>query len=97
MESTDLVGFLDHWNKINKNGFSNSGNSSTSNVTIITPKTNLVELKAFVASEIATSRNIKSALNRKAVGESLRSIQMKLKSIKELPSNGIVMYAGQCI
>lgn len=106
MEQTDLVGFLDrvirmNESKRNGNGGSSDGNNSsgsgTSNVTIIAPKMDVNDLKSFVLSEIATARNIKSAQNRKAVGESLRSMQMKLKSLKEIPDTGIAMYAGQYI
>lgn len=101
METTDFVGFMNKFvqlneSKKNSNG-SNNGNSGTSNVSVIAPKMEVNDLKSFIMSEIATSRNIKSALNRKAVGDSLRSMHAKLKGLKEIPSNGIAMYAGQCI
>jgi hypothetical protein len=69
----------------------------TSCISIITPETSVSDLRSFIYKEKATARNIKSNSNRKSVLEGLAKIAAYLDSIKNIPSNGIAMYAGSLI
>jgi hypothetical protein len=69
----------------------------TSCISIITPETSVSDLRCFVNKEKATARNIKSNSNRKSVLEGLAKIATYLDNIKNIPSNGIAMYAGSLI
>lgn len=51
-------------------------------------------MKALVAAEIAAATNIKDRLNRHAVADSLTAIKNALKTLREIPSNGLAIFSG---
>ena len=44
--------------------------------------------------ELSTANNIKSRQNRQSVQEALRTIIRQLKTIKQIPDNGMAIFAG---
>ena len=70
---------------------------ATSCVSIICPKMDIGDLRYFVRNEARTAENIKNNSNRKAVTSGLTRIGTFLKATKEIPDNGIAMYAHSYI
>ena len=44
--------------------------------------------------ELSTANNIKSRQNRHSVKEALNTIITQLKTLKEIPANGMAIFAG---
>lgn len=67
----------------------------TSLVTIYLPaNSNLWLARDHVAQELKTASNIKNKNVGKAVAEALRSIGYRLKTLKDIPENGLVICGG---
>ena len=74
----------------NKRGFHTALISLT-----IPPTKKIFDVTSYLKKEIGESSNIKSKGNRKNVIDSITAILGKLKNIKEVPPNGIIIYSGQ--
>ena len=55
----------------------------------------LSDVTGYLKKEIGESSNIKSKTNRKNVIDSITGLLGKLKNIRKVPPNGLVMYSGQ--
>lgn len=49
----------------------------------------------MITSEMAQSHNIKSRQTRQGVQDSLQAISTQIKGVRKLPSNGVVLLAGE--
>jgi len=74
----------------NKRGFHTALISLT-----IPPTKKLFDVTSYLKKEIGESSNIKSKGNKKNVIDSITAILGKLKNIKEIPPNGLIIYSGQ--
>ncbi len=74
----------------NKRGFHTALISLT-----IPPTKKLFDVTSYLKKEIGESSNIKSKGNRKNVIDSITAILGKLKNIKQIPPNGLIIYSGQ--
>ena len=70
---------------------------TTSLISLISPTTDVQQLRNLIRQEQTTAGNIKSAVNRKSVQIALNNVANKLATIKQIPSEGIAIYAGQYI
>ncbi len=70
------------------------GHSTTLVSLIIPPGTPMSEVTELIRQELATAARIKSRTTRKNVQAALASIQSRLKYWKEIPENGLIIYAG---
>lgn len=90
------------FNKVSKRDFkrliktlSNIRGRHTELVSLYVPAGyNINEMKNLVANELGTATNIKSRATRKNVLSSLEKVAQKLKSYKETPPNGLVIFCG---
>lgn len=72
--------------------------ATTSMVSLIVPPTyNLQKLREKLNNELSTANNIKSRINRSSVKSALTKLYQYTKTIKQLPRNGIALYAEQSI
>lgn len=71
-------------------------NNSTSLITMYIPgSTKLSDLSKMITTEIAEASNIKSRQTRQGVQDALQSVSTHVKSMKKLPSNGVVIMTGE--
>lgn len=61
----------------------------------VTGKSNLEDMRKMIAQETKTANNIKSRTNRHAVQESLQQVTTYLKTLKEIPTNGMCLLSGR--
>jgi peptide chain release factor subunit 1 len=61
----------------------------------VPPNRKLHEAISYLKNEISESTNIKSKTNRKNVLDSISTLISKLRSIKKVPENGLILYSGQ--
>ncbi|MBN2154999.1 MAG: peptide chain release factor aRF-1 [Candidatus Lokiarchaeota archaeon] len=61
---------------------------------MIPPERKLSDVSNYLKNEINESSNIKSKLTRKNVIDSITALIQKLKTIKSLPPNGLILYSG---
>ena len=61
---------------------------------LIPPKRKIHEVTSYLRNEISESSNIKSKLTRKNVIDSITALLQKLKNIKTVPENGLMMFSG---
>ncbi|MHA1729635.1 MAG: peptide chain release factor aRF-1 [Promethearchaeota archaeon] len=54
----------------------------------------IFDVTNYLKNEISESSNIKSKLTRKNVIDSITALLQKLKNIKDVPENGIMMFSG---
>ena len=82
-------------NKILKNLDKVSGSSGSSLITLIVPvKYQLPRLSKLITDELGKASCIKSRVTRQAVEQVLRSIQSRIKLIRSVPVNGLVIFCG---
>ena len=64
-------------------------------ITLLIPsKRKIHEVTSYLRNEISESSNIKSKLTRKNVIDSITALLQKLKNIKRVPENGLIMFSG---
>lgn len=64
-------------------------------ITLLIPsKRKIHEVTSYLRNEISESSNIKSKLTRKNVIDSITALLQKLKNIKNVPKNGLIMFSG---
>lgn len=61
----------------------------------IPPKCQPCYYNNFIRQELSTANNIKSKQVRNNVQSALKSIQQGLKLYKEIPENGLAIFAGE--
>lgn len=61
---------------------------------MIPPSRKISDVTNYLKNEVNESSNIKSKLTRNNVIDSITALLQKLKNIKEIPPNGIIMYSG---
>ncbi|MBD3352866.1 MAG: peptide chain release factor 1 [Candidatus Lokiarchaeota archaeon] len=61
---------------------------------MIPPDKKISDVTNYLKNEINESSNIKSKLTRKNVIDSITSLLQKLKTIKKIPENGLIMFSG---
>jgi len=61
---------------------------------MIPPSRKISDVTSYLKNEISESSNIKSKLTRKNVIDCITVLLQKLKTINEIPPNGLVMFAG---
>lgn len=61
---------------------------------MIPPDRKLSDVTNYLKNEINESSNIKSKLTRKNVIDSITSLLQKLKTIRDVPDNGLFMFSG---
>jgi len=61
---------------------------------MIPPERKLSDVSNYLKNEINESSNIKSKLNRKNVIDSITALIQKLKTIKRVSENGLILYSG---
>ncbi|MHA1338628.1 MAG: peptide chain release factor aRF-1 [Promethearchaeota archaeon] len=61
---------------------------------MIPPNRKISDVTNYLKNEISESSNIKSKLTRKNVIDSINALLQKLKNIKEIPKNGLIMFSG---
>lgn len=72
-----------------------SVNNSTSLITLYVPCTTRVcDLSKMVNSEISKISNIKSRQTRRGVQDAFQIVSSHVKGIKEIPNNGVAIFAG---
>ncbi|OMO60424.1 Peptide chain release factor eRF1/aRF1 [Corchorus capsularis] len=70
------------------------GNGTSMISLIIPPGDQISNVTKRLAEEYATSSNIKSRVNRQSVQAAITSALQRLKRYKNVPPNGLVIYAG---
>lgn len=88
---------LSHSDKLRLLQSTPMSDSPTSCISIITPPMQKADLKTFVIKELATARNIKSNTNRKSVMTGLSKVSTYLDSIRQIPANGLAIFAGSLV
>lgn len=69
--------------------------SKTSSISLIIPAgANIATINKRLTAELGTSSNIKDKNNRQSVITSLKKLNNYLKDLRELPPNGIALFAG---
>ncbi len=61
---------------------------------LIPPERKISDVSNYLKNEINESSNIKSKLTRKNVIDSITALIQRLKTIKSLPKNGLILYSG---
>ena len=73
-----------------------SGVHSTTLVTMYIPgSTHVSDVTKMISDEISQSSRIKSRQTRQGVQDSLQYVSTQLKGIKQFPTNGVVIFAGE--
>eukprot|EP01029_Cantina_marsupialis_P028051 TRINITY_DN774400_c0_g1_i1.p1 TRINITY_DN774400_c0_g1~~TRINITY_DN774400_c0_g1_i1.p1 ORF type:complete len:443 (-),score=180.62 TRINITY_DN774400_c0_g1_i1:282-1610(-) len=70
------------------------GNGTSMISLIVPPKDQIARVAKMLAEEYGTASNIKSRVNRQSVLEAIVSTQQRLKVVKAVPPNGLVVYCG---
>ncbi|TXT63534.1 MAG: Peptide chain release factor subunit 1 [Promethearchaeota archaeon] len=60
----------------------------------IPPDKKLSDVTNYLKNEVSESQNIKSKLTRKNVLDSISSLLGQLRTFKEIPKNGLIMFSG---
>ena len=61
---------------------------------LIPPERKLSDVTNYLKNEINESSNIKSKLTRKNVIDSITALIQRLKTMKSVPNNGLILYSG---
>ncbi len=61
---------------------------------LIPPERKISDVTNYLKNEINESSNIKSKLTRKNVIDSITALIQRLKTIKSIPNNGLILYSG---
>lgn len=70
-------------------------NNSTSLITLYIPgSTRYSDVTKKISSEISVASNIKSRITRQSVQSAWQAVQSQFKTIKEIPTNGIIILVG---
>ncbi|XP_071537641.1 eukaryotic peptide chain release factor subunit 1-like [Panulirus ornatus] len=64
---------------------------------ILPPTANLTVARSRMKEEYSKAANIKSAVNRISVQESLHALRKYLQDMKSLPENGVALYFGSAV
>jgi peptide chain release factor subunit 1 len=71
--------------------------SHTSLVSVaLRPSDSLIQMSQMLQNELATASNIKSRVNRHSVEDALNMALFQLSTWKSTPSNGLLVYCGNC-